>query len=348
METLYRVAAKALSIIKSRLFCAAALAVVCAVLIGMVSLNMKAVTIVSDDTSRVVLTLDDDPVHVLADAGVKLQEGDEVVTSGGLESVQVNRAFDVEVNADGISTIIRMTGGTVADALTKVGVTLQKDDKVSEKLTADVTDGMDITVDRIVYKDYTKTETIKHTTSIRYTNTICYGRTYVKQSGSDGSKTVSYRMCIKNGKVVSNDVTKETVTKKAVTQIELVGLKSGMPLSKAPFDIALDKNGQPLHYSKVYTGRATAYSSDRGYAGTGTASGRRAQVGVVAVNPKKIPYGTKLYICSADGSYVYGYAIAGDTGTALREGSALVDLFFNNYEECLNFGAKRLNVYVIG
>ena len=36
--------------------------------------------------------------------------------------------------------------------------------------------------------------------------------------------------------------------------------------------------------------------------------------GVIAVDPTVIPYGTKMYIESADGKYIYGYAIAGDCG----------------------------------
>ena len=47
------------------------------------------------------------------------------------------------------------------------------------------------------------------------------------------------------------------------------------------------------------------------YTGGGiTATGAPAAVGRVAVNPNVIPYGTKLYIASPDGSIVYGYAIA--------------------------------------
>ena len=66
-----------------------------------------------------------------------------------------------------------------------------------------------------------------------------------------------------------------------------------------------------------------------------------------AVNPKVIPYGTKLYIKAADGSFTYGYAIAADTGTALMDGRVLVDLFFDTNQECYAFGAKKMEVYVL-
>ena len=58
-------------------------------------------------------------------------------------------------------------------------------------------------------------------------------------------------------------------------------------------------------------------------------------------------YGSKLYIVSTDGSFVYGYATAVDTGGALMDGSAIVDCFYNTYSECVNFGRRDVNVYVL-
>ena len=42
-------------------------------------------------------------------------------------------------------------------------------------------------------------------------------------------------------------------------------------------------------------------------------------MGNVAVDPRIIPYGSKLFIMSADGKYVYGYGIACDTGGSVRK-----------------------------
>lgn len=348
MDTVYRVIMAAHRMLKSRLFAASALAITCAVVIAFVSLNIKAVTIVDGDTSRVVLTLDDNPYRVVSNAGVSLEKGDKIIQDRGMSVLSINRASDIQITADGISTVVRMSGGTVADALEEVGVTLDSDDKINVPLDQEINDGLDITVDRIAYQVFTLTETQKHAVKTDYTNTIAQGRTFIKRAGVDGSKTVTYRKTIENGKVIKTEVVTQKVNRKTVTEIRLQGMTRGTPLSPVPFKIKLDSKGQPVNYKAKYTGRATAYSSDRGYAGTRTASGRKAQVGVVAVNPKLIPYGTRLYIVSPDGSYAYGYAIAGDTGRALASGRCLVDLFFDHYEECLKFGAKRLNVYVIG
>ena len=58
---------------------------------------------------------------------------------------------------------------------------------------------------------------------------------------------------------------------------------------------------------------------------------------LLLVNPRVIPYGTKLYIPG------YGEAIAGDTGG----GSFLVDLWFPSKAECNAWGRKYMTVYIL-
>ncbi|WP_243109576.1 3D domain-containing protein [Dehalobacter sp. 14DCB1] len=72
-----------------------------------------------------------------------------------------------------------------------------------------------------------------------------------------------------------------------------------------------------------------------------TATGTTPRIGVAAVDPSKIPYGTQLYIPG------YGNAIAEDTGGAMRdyEGVA-IDVVMNSYEEAINWGVRYLEVKV--
>ncbi len=348
MDTVYRVAGSVARVVRSRWFAASALAVVSAVLVVVVAFNLNAVTVVVDNTSQVVLTLDGNPHRALSSAGVTLNEGDEVLAVSENDVVQVNRAFDVQVTADGITTILRMTGGTVADALERAEVVLGEFDKVS--LTADtaVSAGMDIQVDRVEYEEYTETEPVAYTSTVQYSGSVARGKTQVKQAGQEGVKTLTYRKCIENGEVVGTELVSEEITTQPVEEIILKGTATHLPVSEVPYELELDSKGQPVNYTAVYSGSATAYTNDRGLAGNYTASGRKAGVGVVAVNPNIIPYGTELYIVSADGSWVYGYAIAGDTGGALMSGHCIVDLFFETWEECSQFGRRNMNVYVIG
>ena len=107
------------------------------------------------------------------------------------------------------------------------------------------------------------------------------------------------------------------------------------------YDFELDENSRPINYSKKVVGRATAYYEDGP-----TATGYQCQSGFVAVNPKQFPYGTKLYIVASDGSVLYGYASAEDTGAFVNWGTA-IDLFFNTNSEVYNFGVREVEIYVL-
>jgi 3D (Asp-Asp-Asp) domain-containing protein/uncharacterized protein YabE (DUF348 family) len=70
-----------------------------------------------------------------------------------------------------------------------------------------------------------------------------------------------------------------------------------------------------------------------------TKSGTTVRVGTVAVDPKIIPLGTKLFV---EG---YGYAVAEDVGSAIKGNK--IDLYMNTHAECLIFGRKRIRVYIL-
>ena len=83
---------------------------------------------------------------------------------------------------------------------------------------------------------------------------------------------------------------------------------------------------------------ATAYAAES-FRHSKTATGTRAVRGVVAVDPRVIPLGTKLYI---EG---YGYAVAADTGGAIKGNR--IDLVMNTVRECRKFGRRQVKVHIL-
>ena len=324
----------------------AAIVLVCSTLLmsTMVSVYSRAVTVTDGAERHMVLTMHRDPYKALEAAGVTMSEHDEIEVSEDESTITINRAMTVEVKADGTSTLLYMVDGTVEDALKKAEVSVGKYDTINAEMTAPITDGISIEIDRVAYREYTVNETIPFTTNTKYTNVLAPGKVIVNKSGANGSKTITYRETIVNGQVVETEKVSEKVVKNAVTKEVLKGSSYGTPLSKAPFDIKLDAKNQPVSYKKAYTYKScTAYSI-----GTRGASGMKLGVGTVAVDPKIIPYGTKLWITSADGKYVYGYAVAADTGSFIYGGKTFADLYFGSYTEACHFGRRTLNIYVIG
>lgn len=345
MDTVKRLAARVWRLLTGRLCAAVVMAALSVAMIAYVSANMRIYTVIDGTESHVVLSLSSKPKDVIASAGVVLGDGDEYEENNG--EISVNRAFDVQVTVDGSTTVLRMTGGTVGDALKLLGVKVDEDDTVSVKDDQKVSDGMNITVERVAFEEYTKTEAVAYETTIKYTNTLPKNKTLVHTKGKKGVKTYVYRDRYVDGELVETVLVSEAVTEKPVTEVILKGTVVGTPMSEAPFEIELDEAGQPLHYKKVYTGLATAYTNEGGILSDKTASGMKAQVGVIAVDPKLIPYGTKLYVVAPNGSYVYGYAVAGDTGNRVRKGVTVADLFMNTVAECYQFGKRTVNVYIL-
>ena len=54
-----------------------------------------------------------------------------------------------------------------------------------------------------------------------------------------------------------------------------------------------------------------------------------------------------MYIRSADGSFIYGYAIANDTGTGMMQGVVDVDLFYESFLESQLNGRRIVDIYIL-
>lgn len=98
--------------------------------------------------------------------------------------------------------------------------------------------------------------------------------------------------------------------------------------------------GGPGPFVRELTMLATAYWPDPRWSDGITASGLPARYGVVAVDPRVIPLGTRLYIPG------YGFAIAADTGAAIV--GDRIDLCFDTRRQAVDFGVRTIPVYVLG
>ena len=276
-----------------------------------------------------------------------------------VELEKKNKPFKVKVTADGKTKKITMRGGTVEAALIMAGITLGEGDVVNLPLSVELKSGMEIAVKRVAYQGVTKTEEISFDTKKVYDETMYEGESYVKRAGENGEKTEYYMEILVDSKVKEQLKLGSTVTKKPVTEVVVYGSKKRIvqknstnssgtdtynAISELPakINIELDENGRPTKYKQKLVGSATAY-----YGGYATATGEKPMPGRVAVDPRKIPYHSKLYIISCDGRYIYGYSEASDTGGFVHNSNTLVDLYFHTYSECVQFGRRNVEIYVL-
>ncbi len=343
-----KVLSKTADFIRSRKGASLVLAAACLISSIFISSNLSAVEVIDGNkTQTVISTKASNKVEIINRAGFALAENDSYAVSESDKSdiIKILRAFDMIVVDGGVEKVISAVDGTIENALINAGIELPgKDDKISCDLADLAVEDMVVTIDRVEYVTSTVTKPVKFKTVTKYDSTLASGKSKVSVEGVNGVKEVTTTKKLLNGKVVGTKVT-EKVTKKAVNKVVVKGTKGSS--GKYTVDTGnrtLIIGGKTIKYSKVLTGSGTAYTAPKG---AKTATGKPARVGLVAVNPKIIPYGTRLYIVSADGKYNYGYAIAADTGSALRNGSALVDLYYNTERECIQFGRRQVKIYVL-
>ncbi len=282
--------------------------------------------------------------------GKTLNENDSYTvenTSRDVYTVTITRADSCVVEADGEKEVVsfRSNETTVADILNEQGIVLSEDDLVSSDLTALVQDGETITVSRVTYENYFTDEVIGWEYDYEPTRYLPEGTVKVFSDGVDGTKLVERRKVYIDGELDHEEVVGEVV-KNAVTNGRAQIGDSDAPIDhlEQPEWLTFDENGIPQQATKVISGLGTAYTSDTGAYG---ATGRHLSEGYVAVDPKIIPYGSKLYIVTKDGSWDYGYAIAADTGGAMRSGRILVDQYMNSYQTCMQYGVREVDIYLL-
>lgn len=287
-----------------------------------------------------------DPNALLKMANMEVESWDRVSYvnyAENLSNLDIQRAFPVQVEADGQMYETMMIEGTVEDALTAAGVVLNEHDYTVPSLHAQVQKNDVIQVNRVTYVDTVKHEDIPYQTVYAYTSEFYKKRkkTIVRQEGRNGQLSITHRERWVNGELESSQEIGREITKQPYDQV-IRAYKAGAPVS--PLTGPDGTTNPPTSYKTVYQGRATGYHSKSGGRG---ASRMGLRYGTVAVDPAKIPYGSLLYIASPDGKFVYGYAVATDTGTALQEGHALVDLYYETSEEAYLNGVQNVNVYVV-
>ncbi len=318
-------------------------ALVALVMTFSVTAALRPVTIDDDGVVRTVLTLGRTEKAVLAGAGITLRPDDVVTSSleGPEKHISIQRAFDVSITIDnGDPKVVRMTGGTVDDALKLAGVSSASHDVTNVNRTDMLKNGLNICVEKAECEERVVTETVPFLTTLRYSDEVPAGGRVTERAGINGEKTYVYRDYYENGKVVRSELVSETLTVQPINEIAVVGNGSD---SIPPTALALNENGVPLKYKKVMTGTACAYTAKEG---ARTSRGTIPDLGTIAVNPKVIPYGSKLFVVSQDG-YVYGYGVACDTGGGLMQNKILVDLYMNSVSDCYQFGRRTVNVYIL-
>lgn len=339
-----------------RISCIAVMTAVTIAVVTLLGLSLNTVEIFDGEKTYTVRSLNVNVANVLSNLNLKSER--YTVTKTTVENrkttIEIAYAFPVYITRGDETLEIEFTGGTVADALAIAGYTPDSNDFIEPALDTVITETAYIDYTDIEYINGSYTEAIPHSVETVYSSSKAEGSTTLTE-GSDGVKQVNYTEKLVNGVSQEKTVTGEEVITAAVNGKKIVGTKkatSAVTTSASvkcvstltpSSPIELDQNGVPVNYKSKITARATAYT----YTGNNCATGVAPQPGYIAVNPNYIPYGTKMYIKTADGSVIYGYAVAADTGGFTKKYPTGVDLFMSSASACKSFGVRNVEIYIL-
>ena len=314
-----------------------------------------ATTYVINDGDRVVTctSFATDPAEVLGQAGVPLEEDDTYTTEAGdgEATITINRARRIALRYHGETSIVSSQGETVEQLLYRLGLILTEEDVLSHGLDELVFDGMELTVDRVITCRETFSATVPHEIQYCSDASVQLGTETVLSRGQDGELLRTADITYVNGRETRRSILSETMLRQPVTEVVGIGTAESPEEPAKEMPVIGDgyitlPTGEVLTYTHSDTVEATAYThTDKG-CDLVTATGTTVRWGTVAVDPSRIPYGTRMFIIANDGSYVYGIATAEDCGGDIK--GDRMDLYMPTYEQCREFGRRRCTLYFLG
>ena len=305
---------------------------------------------------------------------------EEKLTSG--MEIVIKRALPITIVKGKETFDVLMLAGTVGEALERAGITLNEKDEVYPALTTYISTRTTIDVVEVTTQTITEDETLYFKEITKSNSSLPKGQAKTVSEGQNGLQRNTIEVTYKNGEEISRTVLATEILTPVVDQVIHVGTKVEAPKSSAGGNassnansnsgivtevpnVATDDSGKrttvpstseihaagSLYEHKqaaepassiiaktVVIDQITAYSD----ASVGTSTGARARLGTIAADPKRFPYGTKVYVPG------YGYGRIEDTGGFRNAAHTQFDLFMPNESDCKAWGRKRnVKVYIL-
>ncbi|RKD30900.1 hypothetical protein BET03_13155 [Thermohalobacter berrensis] len=332
---------------KNKIFILLSIVVILAISLGMYKYTIKNITISIDEEKISLKTSKKTVEELLESENIKLTSYDYINVD--LEQklkddmkIIIKRAVPVTILVDNKQIRKNTYLKTVEEVLNDTNIKVDNNDRISPRLDEEIKSNMEIKVTRVEEKIETKEEEISYRQVVKSNDKLEKGKTRLIKKGQEGLKKVKIKKIYEDGELVSQVILEENIVKEPVNEVIEKGTKDYLVSSRGNIrfkgSIIMTATAYDLSYES--TGKRPG---DKGYGIT--ASGTRARRGVVAVDPNVIPLGTKLYIKSLDGSEDYGFAVAEDTGGAIKGNR--IDVFIPDREEALRFGIRKVKVYIL-
>ena len=283
----------------------------------------RQVSATIDGQQQEITTYEHTVAGFLTDQGIPYYEEDYLSTPptgfihDGMDFEMIH-ATDFQVTADGETHAYKSLKNTVDEAVADVGIKLRDRDIMIPKRGTELKQDAEIIVKRVEVEKKTVTEKVKFKTIEKDDTTMAEGKTKVLKEGKNGKDKVVYEITYIDGKVAKKKELSRKVIEKPVNKVVANGTQ-------------IEYNGKL--YSRKLVVKAYSYTG-----GGTTASGTRARVGEIAVDPRVIPLGTNVYIEGV------GARRAEDTGGNIKGNT--IDIYMNTLSECRQWGVRYVTIYI--
>ena len=301
----------------------------------------KEVTISVDGTQSNLWTTEKLVKNILEEANIEVAEHD--IVSQGLDTevgadnkIDIQKAFQVTL-VDGLEKRqVWSTSTTVANFLKQQEINLGEYDRVNKEQEYVITPDDEIAVVRVEKVTDVVEESIAFATEKKNDSSILKGKEKVVQEGKTGSKQKTFEVVKENGKEVTRTLQSEKVVSEPITKVVNVGTKV------VTAAVSRNNSSAPSGGKEFYVS-ATAYTPNcsgcSGITATGINLNNNPGLKLIAVDPSVIPLGSKVWV---EG---YGYAIAGDTGGAIKGNK--IDVLFSSKAQAYAWGRKKVRIKVL-
>ena len=322
------------------------------VLIGSVSMHAYAQSgyvIYDGDERHIVLTEATEPSEVVSEAGLELGRADliELNEEGIRPEITVVRNQLIYINNGGQTMVTNSYGETVGELLERINLSLKGDDAIDVPLETMTYDGMELNIDRWTTTTEFVYEEVPFETEYVQTNKMVKGDEKVVTEGVNGERKHTTKITCFNGQEVSREI---IATEETVAPVNQVVKQGTFEAEKGKLTIGdgviVTADGEVYTYTHTMKAKATAYTHTDAGCNKTTATGTTVHWGTVAVDPRQIPYGTKMFIVSNDGKYVYGLSAAEDCGGSIKGNR--IDLYMPTTKQCFAFGMRNCTIYFLG
>ena len=289
----------------------------------------KDLTIIDNGKEINVKTFTKDVKSLFEEQGIALADKDEISCAlttplqDGM-TVSITRAFPIIVKVDGKETRVDTIPVKVGELLEQAEVALNPEDEVIPALNEELNAPGQVVIKRVTFEEVVIEKELPFKTERESHASLDKGVTKLLREGQNGLEKRIVKVTYKDGQEVKREEVEREVVKEPVHKRIAYGTRS-----------TISRGGQDLRFSRSLQVAATAYT----HTGNRTYSGTVPQRGTIAVDPKVIPLGTKLYV---EG---YGHGRALDIGSAIK--GPRIDVFVDSEREARIWGRKRVKVYVL-